>query len=64
MRDPNRIPRILEQLRVAWEQSPDLRLTQLVVGVVRPRDACPEVFHCEDDRFEVALAAWIARLDQ
>jgi uncharacterized protein YihD (DUF1040 family) len=30
MRDPNRIPAVLEAVRVAWEENPDLRLGQLV----------------------------------
>lgn len=32
MRDPNRIPIVLEALRVAWERYPDLRLGQLLVN--------------------------------
>lgn len=30
MRDPNRIPAVLEAVRIAWEENPDLRLGQLV----------------------------------
>lgn len=30
MRDPARIPIILEQIRKIWEQYPDLRLCQLI----------------------------------
>lgn len=32
MRDPARIPRILEALRVEWEKQPDLRLGQLLLN--------------------------------
>lgn len=32
MRDPARIPRILEALRVEWEKQPDMRLGQLLVN--------------------------------
>jgi len=47
MRDPRRIPVLLEALRKAWEQDPDLRLTQLVVNTLdaRPND----LFYVEDD---------------
>lgn len=33
MRDPKRIPKILERLRVIWEQNPDMRLGQLIENV-------------------------------
>jgi len=33
MRDPARIPIILEQIRKIWEQHPDLRLCQLIGNV-------------------------------
>ncbi len=61
MRDPARIPVILARLQAAWERSPDLRLTQLVVAVVRPKASCPEVFHCEDDRFLALLDEFDSR---
>ena len=48
MRDPARIDRMLELLREVWTRSPDLRLGQLIVNAVRPRDPCPEVFSIED----------------
>jgi uncharacterized protein YihD (DUF1040 family) len=47
MRDPARIPVLLEALRVAWEKNPDLRLTQLLVNTL---DARPNaIFYVEDD---------------
>ena len=49
MRDPARIDNVLAALRAVWLESPDLRLGQLVVSVIRPTDPCPEVFHAEDD---------------
>ena len=33
MRDPKRIPKILERLRKLWEASPDMRLGQLLENV-------------------------------
>ena len=37
MRDPKRIPKILERLRILWEKYPDLRLGQLI-GNMFPRE--------------------------
>ena len=48
MRDPARIDQILDLLREVWARSPDLRLGQLIVNAVRPREPCPEVFSVED----------------
>lgn len=51
MRDPARIPRILEALRVEWEKMPDLRLGQLLVNampMVNDRDIVSELFGVED----------------
>ena len=33
MRDPKRIPEVLEAIRKAWEASPDLRLGQLIMNL-------------------------------
>ena len=33
MRDPKRIPKILQKLQKIWEASPDLRLGQLIENV-------------------------------
>jgi hypothetical protein len=37
MREPNRIPIIIERLRLLWIKHPDLRLGQLIENMV-PRD--------------------------
>lgn len=49
MRDPARIKPMLDLLRTVWELNPDLRLGQLLVNIVRPKESCPEVFYVEDD---------------
>lgn len=49
MRNPARIDEILSALRATWEESPDLRLGQLIVNAVRPTTPCPEVFHAQDE---------------
>lgn len=51
MRDPNRIPRVLELLEKAWKEAPDWRLGQLVYNV----SECTgwyDVYCMEDDDFE------------
>ena len=35
MRDPNRIPIMLEELKILWETHPDWRLGQLIVNLSR-----------------------------
>ena len=49
MRDPKRIEQILEVLRDIWEIEPDLRLGQLVVNAIQPKEPCPAIFNAEDD---------------
>ncbi len=58
MRDPQRIPAVLEALRLAWEQQPDQRLAQLIYNAARPADPCPQLFYLEDD----ALIANLERM--
>ncbi|MBA4190121.1 MAG: hypothetical protein C0467_19225 [Planctomycetaceae bacterium] len=61
MRDPARIEPILELIRKVWSASPDLRLSQLLVTVIRPTEPCPQVFYFEDTellkRLQHAVAA-------
>ena len=55
MRDPERIDPTLTALKRVWEEHPDLRLGQLVVVAVKPKESCPEVFYVEDDAFLKSL---------
>jgi len=62
MRDPDRIDRIIEKLRLAWHDGPDLRLCQLVEVL---GSACQTshfgnhcIFNVEDDLFEIKLDEW------
>lgn len=50
MRDPARIDPILAEIRRIWMEWPDLRLSQLLVNVIRPTVPCPQVFYFKDDR--------------
>ena len=49
MRDPARIDRMLEKLRVLWTAHPDQRLGQLVVNLGPPNQP---TFYVEDDAME------------
>jgi len=55
MRDPERIPRMLETIGKFWEKHPDLRLGQLMVLMAQygvedaKKDSCRSVFYVEDD---------------
>ncbi|QEI06412.1 hypothetical protein FXN63_11660 [Pigmentiphaga aceris] len=48
MRDPARIDEILSELNRYWQANPDLRLGQIIVNMIRPKEPCPEVFYTED----------------
>ena len=52
MRDPKRIPKILEKLRKVWEARPDLRLGQLIENVF-PNTEYDYIssYYVEDDEF-------------
>jgi uncharacterized protein YihD (DUF1040 family) len=45
-------------LQAHWQQNPDLRLAQLLVGLINPKEPCPEVFYAED---EVLLAVLLKK---
>lgn len=45
MRDPNRIPQVLDAVRKYWERHPDLRLGQIVTNM-----AGGDPFYFEDDK--------------
>jgi hypothetical protein len=56
MRDPERIPRMLQMLEVLWLAYPDLRLGQIIVNAMRPHDD-HSVFYVEDDVIERGIDA-------
>ena len=60
MRDPRRIPGVLEKLRAAWEAAPDLRLGQLVC-VLALDAGFGDAFHIEDDSLAKAAEAQARR---
>jgi hypothetical protein len=52
MRPTNRIERILEKLKRAWEKHPDIRLGQLISNL--PKDD-RDIFFIEDEELEKML---------
>lgn len=54
MRPPERIPLILERLRLAWEKHPDLRLGQLVANACAYYDSdgvwLSRIWNIEDEK--------------
>ncbi|MDD3263365.1 MAG: hypothetical protein PHT94_00550 [Candidatus Nanoarchaeia archaeon] len=56
MRDPNRIPVILEALKVFWESRPDERLGQILSNVNRITSINNhDIFYMEDDNIVKGL---------
>lgn len=56
MRDPNRIPLMLDELREIWEKQPDLRLGQLIeiVRMAANEHYC-HLFDVEDEKMQVGM---------
>lgn len=52
MRDPNRIPHILDKIKKLWEKNPDLRLGQLIINATGI-----DPYYIEDDALVQALEA-------
>jgi hypothetical protein len=56
VRDPERIDRILAQIRTYWKTNPDIRLGQLICNISRDErgyiPASGKIFNIEDDEFE------------
>ncbi len=48
MRNPERIPEILDKIRKIWEQHPQLRLGQLLVASFQKKTKQNDIFYVED----------------
>ncbi|HEX8530681.1 MAG TPA: hypothetical protein VF646_11685 [Cytophagales bacterium] len=59
VRSTQHIDAVLETLREAWTQHPELRLGQLLVIAVKPKMACTEVFHAEDEQLVNGLGGML-----
>lgn len=53
MRDPNRIPWLLEAVQRYWEKNPDLRLGQIVGNMAKGTDP----YYIEDDELHLRISA-------
>lgn len=62
MRDPSRMPVILDLLKRIWEHYPDLRFNQMIYNI-RYRLCRGDGFHIEDDAFEKELQIIIQDLE-
>ena len=60
MRDPNRIPRVLDLLEKAWNVVPDWRLGKLVY-IVSECTGWHDVYCMEDDDFEKGVKELLDR---
>jgi uncharacterized protein YihD (DUF1040 family) len=57
MRDPNRIPVVLERLEKVWEKHPDLRFGQLILNVLRN-----DFYHVEDEELVTKIELFYERI--
>ena len=57
MRDPTRIPLLLQKLEQAWSRDPDQRLCQFILNLTY---MCTPTFYIEDDKMESLLDRYIA----
>lgn len=68
MRDPNRIPKILNAIGRIWQMHPDMRLFQLLSNVMSPTldpgraGLTADPYHIEDDAVYERLRAYAERV--
>ena len=62
MRDPERIPRVLEKVAELWRMYPDWRLGQLLANVASWRDT--DVWDMEDDELAEEIERHICQACQ
>jgi uncharacterized protein YihD (DUF1040 family) len=48
--EQNSAKELLETIKKVWAKYPDLRLTQLLVNVIKPSESCSEIYYVEDNR--------------
>lgn len=59
MRDPKRIPVMLDLLRAIWAQDPDMRLCQLISGIASRKGYISDLFYVEDNKMIEAMNIWL-----
>jgi len=48
--EPKIAKELLETIEKAWAKYPNLRLTQLLVNVIKPSESCSEIYYTEDSK--------------
>lgn len=48
--EPNSAKELLETIEKVWAKYPDLRLTQLLINVIKPSESCSEIYYTEDSK--------------
>lgn len=59
MRKKERMERIFSKIKLVWEKNPDLRLMQLLINAIQPKDSCSELYYYEDTNLEEKLEDFI-----
>ena len=63
MRDPNRIPRIIETLSRLWQARPDMRLAQIIVTAGNLSGASDDnMYNVEDEDLEAGMQRYLGIL--
>jgi hypothetical protein len=60
MREEERIDRILSLVRDYWKEHPEMRLTQIIVNVVKGNRE--DIFYTEDEEVEASLRKLLKKL--
>lgn len=62
MRDPDRIPKMLEEIKELWSHLPDLRLGQLIINALTTGDhmIC-DPFYVEDDPLVRCIRTYVVK---
>ncbi len=58
--EPNSAKELLETIEKVWTKYPDLRLTQLLVNVIKPSESCAEIYYVEDSKLIILLNELVA----
>jgi len=58
--EPNSAKELLETIEKVWAKYPDLRLTQLLVNVIKPSESCAEIYYVEDSKLIILLNELVA----
>lgn len=59
MRDPKRINKVLNEIKIIWKQYPDLRLGQLILNVIND----PALYYIEDNELVELLKQTYSKLN-